>query len=77
MNLFDWTKCREWVEARRPIEVQAGLLEDWSATAATVYRDGRWLDPDEGYLESSWATPGFYARMPNGDVILVEAERHE
>lgn len=74
MNTLDWLAVEKFVAERGPVSVSAGLLEDWYWTAATVYEDGKW-DKERAYVTSSWATPGFKAEMPNGDVIEVEAIR--
>ena len=75
MKEFDWEKCREFVAEREPVEVTAGLLEDFYWTAGTVYQSGEWIDDHCAHLRSMWATPGFMAEMPNGDMIEVEAVR--
>jgi len=71
VNQFDWKKLERFIKRRKPVAVLVGLLEDWFYTAATVYRNGNWLDRNAAYAESSWATPGFKATMKNGDVLEV------
>lgn len=75
MKIIDWNIVERFVEERKPIEVSAGLLQDWYWTAATVYENGAWTDKQGAYVLSYWATPGFKATMPNGDVLEVEAWR--
>jgi len=75
MNEIDWKKVEEFIKERKPLEVNAGLLQDWFYTAAIVYKDGEWLDKEKAYTTSYWATPGFKAEMQNGDVIEVAARK--
>ena len=77
MKTLDWKKLEKFIEERKPIEVSAGILDDWFWTAATVYKDGQWQDRDRAWVTSSWATPGFKAEMPNGDTIEVAASVEE
>lgn len=77
MNTLDWKKLEKFIEERKPVEVSAGLLDDWFWTAATVYKDGQWKDRDRAWVSSPWATPGFKAEMPNGDTIEVVASVEE
>lgn len=77
MNTLDWKKVESFIAERQPREVSAGLLEDWFWTAATVYEGGEWKDRDRAYVTSYWATPGFKAEMPNGDVIEVVASTEQ
>ena len=71
MNTLDWKKLEKFIEERKPVSVDAGILNDWFWTAATVYENGEWKDKDRACVTSSWATPGFKAEMENGDVIHV------
>ncbi len=73
MNTLDWEKLEKFIEERKPVSVDAGLLSDWFWTAGTVYENGEWKDKDRAYVTSSWAIPGFKAEMENGDVIEVVA----
>mgnify|MGYP003331325597 CR=1 FL=1 len=77
MKTLDWKKVEAFIAERKPSEVSAGLLEDWYWTAATVYEDGTWKDKGRAYVTSYWATPGFKATMPNGDVVEVVASVEE
>ena len=73
MRKIDWNKVEKFIAERNPVEVSAGLLDDWFWTAATVYANGEWKDRGRAHVESWWATPGFKAKLPNGDVIEVVA----
>ena len=75
MNTLDWVKLEKFIEERDPVEVSAGLLEDWFWTGATVYENGVWQDRDRPYVTSYWATPGFKATLKNGDNVEVVASR--
>lgn len=77
MNTLDWKKLEQFIEERKPVEVSAGILNDWFWTAATVWENGEWKDRDAAYVTSSWADPGFKATMANGDVIEVHAAVEE
>ena len=77
MNTLDWAKVEQFIEERKPVSVDAGILNDWFWTAARVYENGEWLDRDRAYVTSFWATPGFKAEMPNGDVIEVIASKEQ
>jgi len=77
MNTLDWSKLEAFIEERKPVEVSAGLLDDWFWTAATVYENGEWQDRDRAYVTSTWATPGFKAVMENGDNLEVAASRNQ
>jgi hypothetical protein len=68
-RILDWGHIKKFVAERNPVEVSAGLLDDWFWTASTVYKDGKWIDDHGAYDHSYWATPGFKATMSNGDVI--------
>lgn len=75
MNVLDWDKLRAFVEERKPVEVSAGILDDWFWTAATVYENGEYKENHGAYTHSNWASPGFKALMSNGDTIEVAAYR--
>lgn len=77
MQTLDWKKLERFIEERKPVEVSAGILNDWFWTAATVYEKGEWQDRSRAYVTSSWACPGFKATMENGDVIEVDASVEE
>ena len=77
MNTLDWKKLEDFIAERNPVEVSAGLINDWYYTAATVWQNGEWKDREAAYVTSYWATPGFQATMANGDVLEVEAYREE
>ena len=78
MNTLDWKKLDEFIKKRKPVEVSAGILNDWFWTAATVWENGRYRkDKNRAYVSSFWAIPGFKATMKNGDVIEVAAYREE
>ena len=77
MNTLDWEVLEQFIKDRDPVEVSAGILNDWYWTAATVYEDGEWKDRDDAYVTSYWATPGFKATMQNGDVIEVIASKEQ
>lgn len=77
LQTLDWDVLRKFVAERQPVEVSAGCLQDWYWTAATVYKDGSFIEDHNAYYVSSWGAPGFKAEMPNGDVIEVHAARDE
>lgn len=70
MNRINWAEVEAFIAERKPVEVDAGILNDWFWTAATVWtkKDG-WLDKGAAFTHSTWALPGFKATMKNGDVI--------
>lgn len=72
LNIFDWDKLNKFIEDRKPVDVDAGILGDWFWTAATIYEDGKLIDDHNAFTRSCWATPGFKATIKNGDVIEVE-----
>jgi hypothetical protein len=74
-NILDWEKLKAFVTERNPVEVYAGILNDWYWTAATVYKDGQYIEDHGAYTHSYWANPGFKAEMQNGDTIEVSASR--
>lgn len=76
MNTLDMEKVRKFVEDRQPVEVSAGILEDWFWTADSIYAEGKWINPNKAYTHSTWGTPGFKAEMSNGDLIEVDACVH-
>lgn len=73
MQTLDWKKLEQFIAERKPVEVSAGILNDWFWTAATVYENGKWKNKSRAYVSSYWATPGFKATLKNGDVIEVAA----
>lgn len=77
MQTLDWERLERFIAERKPVEVSAGILNDWYWTAATVYENGAWTGRDRAYVTSYWAQPGFKATMGNGDVIEVAASRPE
>lgn len=77
MNTLDWKKLEAFIAERKPVEVSAGILNDWFWTGATVYEKGEWQDKSRAWVTSDWATPGFKATMENGDVIEVVASVEE
>ena len=68
-KIIDWEAVKAFIKERQPVEVSAGLLEDWYWTGATVYENRGWKEDNGAYIHSYWATPGVKAEMPNGDVI--------
>lgn len=77
MRVLDWDVLKDFVENRHPVEVSAGILNDWYWTADTVYENGSFRADHGAFVESYWATPGFKAKMPNGDVIEVVAYKEK
>jgi hypothetical protein len=77
MRTLDWGKLERFVAERKPVDVSAGILNDWFWTAAPVYENGVWKSREDAYVTSSWALPGFKATMENGDVIEVAAAREQ
>lgn len=77
MNTLDWDKLEKFISERKPVEVSAGLLDDWFWTAHVVYKDGKYIEDAEPFVTSTWATPGFKAEMANGDTIEVVATKKE
>lgn len=73
MKIIDWKKVSQFIKERKPVEVSAGILNDWFWTASTVYENGKWSRKGKAaaYVTSDWATPGFKATLPNGDVVEV------
>jgi len=74
-KIFDFDKCRAWVAERKPVHVDAGMLQDWWWTSATIYDNGEFVVDHRAWLHSGWATPVFKATLDNGDVIEVECWR--
>lgn len=77
MNTLDWKNLEKFIKEHKPVSVDAGILDDWFWTAATVYENGEWKDKDRACVTSPWATPGFRAKLENGDVIKVVAMTEE
>lgn len=75
MNIIDWKAVKKFVRDRKPVEVSAGIVNDWFWTAATVYENGKWVRNHRAYVTSDWASPGFKATLKNGDVVEVVAYR--
>ena len=73
MKALDWEMLKKFIEDRKPLEVSAGIINDWFWTAATVYENGKYIEDHRAYTESCWAIPGFKATMENGDVVEVVA----
>lgn len=73
MNVLDLKALKRFIKERKPVEVSAGILNDWFWTGATVFKNGKWVKDNHAYTSSNWATPGFKASMKNGDVIEVVA----
>lgn len=75
MRIIDWKAVKKFIAERKPIEVSAGILNDWFWTAATVYESGKWIRNHGAFVQSDWACPGFKATMENGDVLEVAANK--
>ena len=75
MNTIDWDEVRKFVAERNPVSVDAGILNDWFWTGATVYENGEWKDLSQAWTRSPWGDIGFKATMPNGDVIEKSCAR--
>lgn len=71
MRSLDWDKLRAFVDERKPEFVTAGILDDWSWTAGCVYKEGGYLDEHFAFTDSEWGTPGFKAKLMNGDFVEV------
>lgn len=64
--VLDWVRVARSIVAGRPSVVIAGILEDWSATAGVIYKDGQAMTPDlleeigvsRAHTSSQVGTPG-------------------
>jgi hypothetical protein len=56
-KVFDWIKAAQLIRDRQPSEAVAGLSEDMSWTAGTIYLNGNIVSDSYLYLASDWATP--------------------
>jgi hypothetical protein len=59
MKVFDWDKAVDIILSRNPQHADAGLVEDWSWTAGSIYEYGKPVSKEDYYahLCSTWATP--------------------
>ena len=73
---LDWDAIRAFVEARDPVWVEVGLLDDWNVSFE-AYRDGVWTIPEKPFVGSFRSRSGLKAELPNGDVVEVAAMRPE
>ncbi len=70
--VLDWVRVARSIVAGRPSVVIAGILEDWSATAGVIYKDGQPLTPDllevygisRAHTSSQVGTPGIALLYP-------------
>ena len=58
MNVFDWDKLHEFVAERQPVEVSAGILDDWYWTRDTVYAHGSFIEDHGAFTHSDWGDTG-------------------
>lgn len=59
-RVFDWDKAARLIVQKSPEVVDAGLLENFTSTADTIYKDGKPRLEHHAYLASTWATPVIY-----------------
>ena len=79
--VLDWVRVARSIVAGRPSVVIAGILEDWSATAGVIYKDGQPLTPDlleaygisRAHTSSQVGTPGIAMIYPGEPHIDEEA----
>ncbi|MDC5579425.1 hypothetical protein OHX09_15125 [Acinetobacter baumannii] len=71
---FDWMKAVSILKANNIKSADAGLIEDWHATAGTIVENGRIYKADycNPYLHSFWATPGIYIERDDGTEEMIE-----
>ncbi len=79
---LDWNKVASLILEYKPVRVEAGLLQDWSMTAAVIYDRGSYVieeAPAGPYLSSFWALPGVRLNLADGTYLelpcaIAEAE---
>lgn len=70
--VLDWVRVAKSIVAVQPRIVIAGILEDWTATAGIIYKDGQALTPDlleeygisRAHTSSQVGTPGIAMIYP-------------
>jgi hypothetical protein len=80
--VLDWVRVARSIVAGRPSVVIAGILEDWSATAGVIYKDGQAMTPDlleeigvsRAHTSSQVGTPGIAMIYP-GEIGVDSAAR--
>jgi hypothetical protein len=80
--VLDWVRAAKSIIAVQPSMVIAGILEDWSATAGVIYKDGQALTPDlleeygvsRAHTSSQVGTPGIALIYP-GETGVDSATR--
>jgi len=80
--VLDWVRVARSIVAGRPRMVIAGILEDWSATAGVIYKDGQAMTPDileeigvsRAHTSSQVGTPGIAMIYP-GEIGVDSAAR--
>lgn len=79
--VLDWVRVAKSIVAVQPRIVIAGIIEDWSATAGIVYKDGQAMTPDileeigvsRAHTSSQVGTPGIAMIYPGEPHIDEEA----
>lgn len=79
--VLDWVRVAKSIVAVQPRIVIAGILEDWTATAGIIYKDGQALTPDlleeygisRAHTSSQVGTPGIAMIYPGEPHIDEEA----
>lgn len=59
MKVFDWDKAASIIREHNITDADAGLVEDWFWTGASILEDGKVPDREgwRPHCSSSWATP--------------------
>lgn len=74
MRYFDWDKAKEICDQHNGCVIDAGMDEDWSWTAATIY-DGEKRVKGDPWLSSYWAMPVCRVELNDGSWLTIPCFR--
>lgn len=72
VRTFDWNKAVEFLKTNHIKNADAGLIEDWSPTAAMILECGDCVCDSGAFLHSIWATPGMLVEYLDGHSEMIE-----
>lgn len=76
LKVFDWDKAARLILENGCQEAEAGLVEDWFWTGASIFAEGKPTPDDNAhaYLASNWATPVLRIGENSHDCYKMQSE---
>ena len=57
LKCLDWELAKKILKEKKPLWAEAGLREDMSHTAGIIWEDNSFIEENDVWESSTWATP--------------------